>query len=270
MERFAVLLTAIDYIEENLTENITQEKIAKACSYSLSSLQKMFSKVFHIGISDYINRRRITVASKELISTDDNILDIALKYGFNSHEVFSRAFVRVWGETPIKFRKNRNFSEIYPRLDMPVMKYDEYNSPFKKKFDYTNLYDAMISMHDTYALSIDVVNLSVLNNEYSHSAGDVAIAEAVKRISAEKTDDMLMCRVGGDEFVLLTGKKTEAEAIEILQRIFSHNGETIVYADIVHPISLHGGIIKLNTENGLKYDRLYADIISAGHQFVNY
>ncbi len=270
MKRFAVLLTAIDYIEENLTNDISQEEIAKVCSYSLSALQKMFSKVFHIGIGDYITRRRITAASRELLSTDDNILDIALKYGFNSHEVFSRAFVRVWGETPIKFRKTRNFSEIYPKLDMPVMEYDEYNSPFKKKFDYANLYEALKDMHGTYALSLDVVALSVLNNKYSNSAGDVAIAEAVKRISSEKTDDMLMCRVGGDEFILLTGKNTEMEAIEILKRIFSHNGETITYAGITHPISLHGGIIRLDTEKGLKYDQLYTDIISAGHQFINY
>lgn len=267
MERFAILLTIIEYIEANLTEDITQEDIAKECSYSLSSIQKMFSKVFHIGVADYINRRKITAASKDLLETDDTILDIAIRYGYNSHEVFSRAFVRVWGESPSKYRKNRSFSEIYPKLDMPVMYDDIPELGYKKKFDYTNLYEALKSMHGTYALSLDVVALLTLNNEYGHSAGDLAIAEAVKRISAEKTNDMLMCRVGGDEFILLTNKKTEAEAKKILDRIFSHNGEKVIHGGIEHPISLHGGIMKLDTENVLKYDQLYTDLIETVRQY---
>ena len=101
MESFTVLTSALDYIETNLTDNISQGDIARHCSYSVSSLQKMFKRVFHIGIADYIGRRRITAASKDLLSTDDNILDIALRYGYNSHEVFSRAFTRIWGEDPI-------------------------------------------------------------------------------------------------------------------------------------------------------------------------
>lgn len=170
MERFAILLMIIEYIEEHLTEDITQEDIAEECSYSMSSLQKMFSKVFHIGIADYINRRKITAASRDLLNTNDNILDIALRYGYNSHEVFSRAFVRVRG--------------------------------------------------------------------------------------------------GGDEFVLLTNKTDEKEAIEIINRIFSHNGEIVIHNGVEHPISLHDGIIKLNTENGLKYDQPYTDIIETVKQHL--
>lgn len=100
MNKFEILSQALDYIEENLSRGVTPEECAEKCCYSLSNMQKMFRCVFHIGISDYISRRRITMAARELIDTDETVLDIAVKYGYNSHEVFTRAFTRLWGVTP--------------------------------------------------------------------------------------------------------------------------------------------------------------------------
>ena len=260
MESFTVLTSALDYIETNLTDNISQEDIARHCSYSVSSLQKMFKRVFHIGIADYIGRRRITAASKDLLSTDDNILDIALRYGYNSHEVFSRAFTRIWGESPSQYRKKRNFSEIYPKLDLPIQNSGGY---IMKKFDLTGLYETLREMDGTYAICFDMCNLLIFNEKYGHNAGDVAIAECLKRIDNEKTDDMIMFRIGGDEFVLLTNKTDIKEAEEIRDRVFSHNEETVSFGGEELPVSLHGGIIKLETAKGLRYGKLFTDLVES-------
>ncbi|MBQ7835005.1 MAG: helix-turn-helix domain-containing protein [Ruminiclostridium sp.] len=262
MESFAVLTKALDYIENNLTGEISQKDIADHCSYSLSALQKMFSRVFHIGIADYITRRRITAASRDLLNTDDNILDIALRYGYNSHEVFSRAFVKIWGESPSKYRKKRSFSEIYPKLDIPIMNLG--GITMKKKFDLTGLYEALREMDGTYAICFDMCNLLPFNEKYGHKAGDVAIAECLKRIDNEKNDDMIMFRIGGDEFVLLTNKTDINEAEAIRDRVFSHNGETVSFNGEELPVSLHGGIMKLETARGLRYSKLFTDLVETG------
>lgn len=261
MESFAVLTNALDYIEANLTEEITQEDIARHCSYSVSSLQKMFKRVFRIGIADYVSRRRITAASRELISTDENILDIALKYGYNSHEVFSRAFTRIWGESPSRYRKKRSFSEIYPKLDLPIINSGGYTM---KKFDLTDLYETLKEMDGTYAISFDMCNLLPFNEKYGHAAGDLAIAECLKRIDNEKEEDMVMFRIGGDEFVLLTNRTDLKQAEEIRQRVFSHNEETVHFDGADLPVSLHGGIMKLNTAKGLRYSKLFTELVEAG------
>ncbi|MBQ8182129.1 MAG: helix-turn-helix domain-containing protein [Ruminiclostridium sp.] len=263
MESFAVLTKALDYIENNLSEEISQKEIADHCSYSLSALQKMFRRVFHIGIADYIARRRITAASRDLLNTDDNILDIALRYGYNSHEVFSRKFTRIWGESPSQYRKKRSFSEIYPRLDMPITISGGHTMK-KFRFDLTGLYETLREMHDTYAICFDMCNLLIFNEKYGHDAGDIAIAECLKRIDSVKEEDMIMFRIGGDEFVLLTNKKELEDAEALRDRVFSHNNETVTYNGEELPVSLHGGIIRLDTARGLRYSKLFTDLVEAG------
>lgn len=144
MTNFEKLSATLEFIEENLTENITTELCTKRCGYSLSSVKKLFRHTFNIGVSDYISRRKLTVATKELLCSDSPILEIALKYGYNSHEVFTRAFMRLWGVAPSEFRRKRRFSEIYPKLDEYVQVRDEEGNIVmtgKKKFDVSHLYD---------------------------------------------------------------------------------------------------------------------------------
>ena len=97
MNKFYLLSDALDYIESHLTDEISPQEIANACFCSLSTLQKLFRYTFHIGVSDYVSRRRLTCCARELIRTDHSVLQIALDWGYNSPEVFTRAFARLWG-----------------------------------------------------------------------------------------------------------------------------------------------------------------------------
>lgn len=266
MEKFSVLTAALGFIEDNIREDIDKEDIARCCAYSLSSVEKMFRQVFHIGIADYITRRKITCASKDLLMTDDNILDIAVRYGYNSHEVFSRAFCRIWGETPNMYRKKRSFSEIFPPLDVKL-NLEIYTGDVimsGKKFDVTELYDQIKQRDGICVLSFDVVDLMAVNANYGHKAGDIAIAECIKRIDSEADGDMIMFRIGGDEFVLITDTKDMNAAREIGDRIIAKNGSCISFEGRDIPVSLRYGVMTIDGKRNIRYGDLFTELVKVG------
>ena len=95
-----VLINALDYIEDNIAGEIMLQELADYCYVSVSSLQKTFKYAFHVSVKEYILRRRFSCAAKEMLQTDDSILDIALKFGYSNAESFTRGFRTIWGITP--------------------------------------------------------------------------------------------------------------------------------------------------------------------------
>ncbi len=268
MNKFEILSVVLEFIEENLTQELTPELCAKQCGYSLSNLQKMFRCVFHIGISDYISRRRITVAARELLETDATVLDIAMKYNYNSHEVFTRAFERIWGVSPSKFRKGRRFTEIFPKLDEATCITDGEGAVImysKKKFDVSHLYDAIRAHSGKYVVCFDMVQLMYVNETYGSAAGDIAIAECLRRIDAESDETMLPIRIGGDEFVLITDFDKKEDAQAIAEKILAHNGETVKSGEHEFPVSMRGGFVVIPSGN-LRYSELFSQCVIAGHE----
>ncbi|MBQ5318522.1 MAG: helix-turn-helix domain-containing protein [Oscillospiraceae bacterium] len=267
MNKFEILSVVLEYVEENLTSGLTPEMCAEKCGYSLSNLQKMFSCVFHIGISDYISRRKLTVAARDLLETDESVLDIAVKYGYNSHEVFTRAFMRLWGVTPSKYRKNRKFSEIFPKLGKSerVVNYEgkEIIKMSSRKFDVSHLYDYIKSKNGKYVLCFDMVHLMWINDNLGSAAGDIAIAECLRRIDEYSDDSMLPIRIGGDEFVLITDIDNEDDAKAAVEKILAHNGETVKYGEKEFDVSMHAGYVVIPNGN-LKYSDFFDNCVIAG------
>jgi AraC family transcriptional regulator len=97
---------AISYIEDNITEDLKIEEIAKKALISPYYFQKGFAMLCGYTISDYIRQRRLTLAGTELVSSDEKIIDIALKYGYDSPDSFTKAFIRFHGVTPTAVRKD--------------------------------------------------------------------------------------------------------------------------------------------------------------------
>ncbi len=97
---------AINYIEENITEEIPIENIAKKAFVSTFYFQKGFAMLCGLTVGEYIRQRRLTLAGSELVSTDEKIIDIALKYGYASPDSFTKAFTRFHGVTPTAVRKD--------------------------------------------------------------------------------------------------------------------------------------------------------------------
>jgi AraC-like DNA-binding protein len=90
----------IAYIEANLQNNIGVWDVANAVSYSQFYFSREFSRYTHISIYDYILRRKIFESYKFMFENDIKIVDLAFKYGFLSHEVYTRAFKKMFKENP--------------------------------------------------------------------------------------------------------------------------------------------------------------------------
>ncbi len=97
---------AINYIEDNITEEPTIENVAKQAFVSSFYFQKGFAMLCGFTVGEYIRQRRLTLAGSELVSTDRKIIDIALKYGYDSPDSFTKAFLRFHGVTPTAVRKD--------------------------------------------------------------------------------------------------------------------------------------------------------------------
>ena len=107
---------AIDYIEENLDGQIDFERISKIMCQSVVNFQRTFSIVTDITVNEYIRRRRMTLAAFEMQNSKVKVIDIALKYGYESPEAFTRAFKEIHGISPTAARKEGIPLKSYPRL----------------------------------------------------------------------------------------------------------------------------------------------------------
>jgi AraC family transcriptional regulator len=99
------LVKALNFIEDSLTEAIGISDAAEAASYSLYHFCRLFNRYVHHTPYDYLMRRRLTEAARDLKKTNNQIIDIALDYQFNNHETFCRAFKRFTGMQPKEWRK---------------------------------------------------------------------------------------------------------------------------------------------------------------------
>lgn len=97
---------ALDYIEEHLREDISLEEIARQAHSSLFWFHRVFALLVGDSLGEYLRKRRLNCAAVELVTTDQRIIDIAVKYGFSSHEAFTRAFSAHFGITPSQYRRS--------------------------------------------------------------------------------------------------------------------------------------------------------------------
>jgi AraC family transcriptional regulator len=110
---------ALDYTEAHLTEEIDYGEAARRACSSPFHFQRVFGMLCGFSLGDYIRMRRLTLAACELQQTDEKVIDIALKYGYDSPESFSRAFARFHGISPTDARRGgrvKSFSSLSVKL----------------------------------------------------------------------------------------------------------------------------------------------------------
>ncbi|SMF85773.1 transcriptional regulator, AraC family [Paenibacillus uliginis N3/975] len=112
--------SAIEYLETHLTETIDYDQIARIACCSTYHFQRMFSFIASVPLSEYIRRRRLTLAAFELQNSDVKVIDIALNYGYESPEAFSRAFKKMHGVMPKSARDKGVTLKAYPRLSFHI------------------------------------------------------------------------------------------------------------------------------------------------------
>ncbi|KZO01802.1 AraC family transcriptional regulator [Pseudobacillus badius] len=111
---------ALDYIEENLKSEIDYKKIAQAACCSEYHFPRMFSALSGITLSEYIRRRRLTLAAFEWQKNDPRILDLALTYRYESADSFSRAFQKTLGLKPLDVRNKGKLLKAFPRISFQL------------------------------------------------------------------------------------------------------------------------------------------------------
>lgn len=116
MDSIKGMNNAINYIEQNLTNEIDFKEVARLALCSEYHFQKMFSFLAGISLSEYIRRRRLTIAAFELNNSNVRIIDMAIKYGYSSPDSFTRAFQNLHGITPSEARLNGQSLKAYPRM----------------------------------------------------------------------------------------------------------------------------------------------------------
>lgn len=111
---------ALDYIELNLSDDISYDRIAQLACCSKYHFQRMFPFITGVTLSEYIRRRRLTMAAFELQSTDIKVVDVAVKYGYDSSEAFARAFRQLHGVMPTAARGIGISLKAYPRMTFQI------------------------------------------------------------------------------------------------------------------------------------------------------
>lgn len=115
MEFLQGMNQAMEYIERHLEDSIDYKELAAAASCAQSAFQRIFTYITGISLAEYIRRRRISAAGLELRKTEIKILDLAVKYGYESSASFSRAFQAIQGITPTEARQGKPL-KIFPPL----------------------------------------------------------------------------------------------------------------------------------------------------------
>lgn len=116
------LQTAIDYIEMHLLEDelITGENISNQVFSSEYNFRTVFRVITGYALGEYIRNRRLSLAGEELINTSTTVLDIAVKYGYDTAESFTKAFQRFHGVSPSYVRKNRRGLKTFTRVILKI------------------------------------------------------------------------------------------------------------------------------------------------------
>lgn len=110
------LQKAVDYIENNLTETIDYDMVAAQSFSSSYHFQRVFSILCGFTVGEYIRRRRLSLAGAELAAGRAKVIDVALKYGYESPDSFAKAFRKFHGILPSQARCNGSMLKTYSRL----------------------------------------------------------------------------------------------------------------------------------------------------------
>jgi len=120
MEWLSCLNEAVNYLEEHLEDEIDLERVAQIACCSSFHFQRMFSYLADLPLSEYIRRRKMTRAVFDLQNGDERIIDIALKYGYESPTAFNRAFQSVHGMAPSAARSEGVILKAYPPISFKI------------------------------------------------------------------------------------------------------------------------------------------------------
>ncbi len=112
---------AMDYVEEHLDQEVDYGEIARIACCPPGLFQRVFAVLTDIPLSEYIRRRRLTRAAFDLCTTKEKVIDVAVKYGYDSPDAFAVAFKRLHNITPAAARERGTMLKAYPKLTFSLI-----------------------------------------------------------------------------------------------------------------------------------------------------
>lgn len=221
MEWLSCLKNAVNFIEENLENDIDVVAVAKTVFVSPFYLQKGFRIVTGYSIGEYIRYRRLYKAALDIADSGEKIIDVALRYGYDTPEGFTKAFSRFHGNTPAAIRKNRALIKPFLPLNIKIEitggnKMDYVISPmwgmkligFEREFSYETAYDEIPKFWDE--ICEEYCNHSIYVGLPPRNAKEQAIIDNCIGEYGVCIDD-----IGGGKFrYLVAGRYTGGEVPE--------------------------------------------------------
>ena len=134
----------IEYIETHLTQKIDYNELAKILAVSEQSMQRIFIFITNMSLSEYIRKRRLSKAYEELRNSNIKIMDLAIKYQYESEISFSRSFKNMFNITPSECRKsNKEF------IQFPIFQFSQIDKPIKYSYTIKELDEIQIYAYKT-------------------------------------------------------------------------------------------------------------------------
>lgn len=196
---------AVEYIENNLTDKIDLSEAAKKACCSSYNFQRMFSFITGVSLAEYIRRRRLTQAALEFQNSNAKVIDVALKYGYDSPVSFSRAFTNMHGITPNGAKKSGAKLKAYPKISFQISITGEdemnYRIETKEAFDIFGIETvASLSGEKGFVSPAQLWQNSHKNGDYER------LFEASGALPDFVADDL--CKIHGAENYRKTGENT--------------------------------------------------------------
>ena len=116
MNIYTELNKVIEYIENNLEENIEYQELSKILGVNEYTMQRLFSLLCNVSLAEYIRNRRLSNAGFDLQNSNNKIIDIAVKYQYESATAFSRAFEKFHGIKPSVVKENPEKLRIFTKI----------------------------------------------------------------------------------------------------------------------------------------------------------
>ncbi|MBU5308238.1 AraC family transcriptional regulator [Clostridioides mangenotii] len=241
MEWLKNLNEALDYIEDNLKGEIKYNKAAKIACCSTYHFQRMFSYISGTPLSEYIRRRRLTMAAFDLQS-GDKVINVAMRYGYESPTSFNRAFQNIHGISPSAAQKEGVCLKAFPRItfkisikgvaemDYKIIKKDAFRIigvKEKLKNDIESNFETVPKMWREVAKSGTLAELVPLMNKeplgvlgVSACIGDEVDWEYYIAVSSDKQTPEGMCEyeVPGCTWAVFTGEGPMPTAIQDIEK----------------------------------------------------